>query len=76
MEFYVKRPAGDQVSLSWWSNVGQGVDIHALGLRDAADKGAVMALTLGTGKAGGPPITTQFIPQTSFGPSGPGTAFY
>lgn len=56
--------------------MGSGVDIQALGLRDAVDKGAVMVLTLGTGKAGGPPITMQFIPQTSFGPSGPSTTFY
>lgn len=56
--------------------MGDGVDVHALGLRDAVDRGAVMVLILGPGKAGGPPIARRFIPQTSSGPSGPGAAFY
>lgn len=47
-QFQVKWPADDPFSGSWWSKVGDMVDICALGLRDAADKRAVMVLTLGT----------------------------
>lgn len=56
--------------------MGDVVDIHTLELRDAVNKGSVMVLTPGVGKAGGPPIAIQFIPQTSFGLSGPGTTLY
>lgn len=71
-----KMAAGDQFSPSWWSHVGSAVDIHALGLRDAGDKGAVMAQTWGARKAGGSPVTMQFSPQTSAGLSGPGTPLH
>lgn len=52
------------------------VGICALGLRDAVDKRAVMALTLGNVKARGPLATVQLIPQTCFGLSELGTILY
>ena len=55
MWFYVKWPAGDQLSHSWWSNVGSVVDIHALGFRDAVDKGAVTVSNTGYWKSSGLP---------------------